>query len=152
MKWLWIVLGIAALIALFVFFIRGRGGEMVMAADLDAQIVQPYIRAVAEGDTQGAYDMLSEEYRHEVPFEKFRAAIEKRKSQMGVIGQARLIRDKTLHNLFTRRRTIHLGYDLEYDGSRDTGWVILEEGEKDRFVIEGTYRRSASGNLDFVVW
>ncbi len=152
MKWFWIGTGTAALIAFIVFFVRSRGGEAIMASELDQNIVQPYIRAVADGDYRNAYERLSMGYRREVPFEKFKGAHEKRRIEKGVIRSCRMIRDQVLHNLFSRKRDVLLMYELFYGDRRDTGWVKLEEEERDRFAIEGTYRENAGETLDFVLW
>ncbi len=152
MKWLWIGLGAVGLAAFFVFYLRSRSGEMTMAVDLDRRIVQPYIKAVADGDYPSAYELLSQGYRREVPFEKFRAAHEKRRSERGTVSSTRLVSDQVLRTLFSSRRTVRLLYQLDYSGTFDTGWVQLEEEDKDRFAIEGTYRENAAETLDFIVW
>jgi len=152
MKWLWIGLGATVLVAFFVFFVRSRGGEMVMTAELDEQIVQPYIRHVAEGDYIRAYALLSEDYRKEVPLEKFREGHDKRKLEVGTISACKMIRDQVLHNLFTPKREVRLMYEIYYGEKRHTGWVGLKEEETDRFAIDGTYRETAADSLDFLLW
>lgn len=152
MKWFWIGMGTAALIAFIVFFVRSRGGEMVITAELDRQIVQPYIQAVAGGDYRKAYERLSTGYRREVPLEKFQGGHEKRRKEKGVIRSGRMIRDQVLHNLFSSKREVLLMYELFYGDRRDTGWVKLEEEDEGRFSIEGTYREGPGETLDFVLW
>jgi hypothetical protein len=152
MKWVWLGLGGLGFIAFFVFYVRSRGGEMVMTAQLDQTIVQPYIRAVASGDYESAYMMLAEGYRREVSLEKFRGAQEKRRAVKGTVIEARLYLDQVLRTLFSSKREVRIFYKLRYQSGEDTGWVILEEGEKNVFCIEGTYRENAGDSLDFVVW
>lgn len=153
MKWIWIGLGAAAFIAFVVFHVRSRGGEMVMAAELDQKIVQPYIRSVASGDYESAYMMLAEGYRREVSLEKFQGAQEKRRVEKGTVTNARLHLDQVLRTLFSSKREVRLFYKLQYTGGgEETGWIILEEGERNVFSIEGTYRENAGETLDFVVW
>lgn len=71
---------------------------------------------------------------------------------MGTVLAARMIRDQTLHTLFSSKREVRLYYELNYKNKKLTGWVILEEEEKGRFAIEGTYRETAGESLDFVLW
>ncbi len=152
MKWFWIGLGAAALIAFFVFFIRSRGGEMVVTAQLDVHIVQRYIRHVAEGDYVRAYALLSEDYRKEVALQTFREGHEKRKGEMGIISACKMIRDEVLYNIFSPKREIRLKYEIIYGDQRHTGWVKLKEEETDRFAIDGTYRETAGDSLEFMLW
>lgn len=152
MKRMGIIAGIVLLAGFIVFHFRSRTGEMVMAGDLDKNIVQPYIAAVVAGDYQRAYSFLASSYRREFAFEKFSAAHAKRRTEMGTVLAARMIRDQTLHTLFSSKREVRLYYELNYKNKKLTGWVILEEEEKGRFAIEGTYRETAGESLDFVLW
>jgi hypothetical protein len=152
MKWLMIGLGVTALVTLFVFFMRSRGGEMIMTGALDEQIVQRYVRHVADGDYVSAYALLSVDYRKEVPLEKFSEEHQKRKREMGIISSCKMIRDKVLHNLFSPRREVLLMYEMYYDNQRHTGWLKLREEETDRFAIDGTYRKTAGDSLEFMLW
>ncbi len=152
MKWFWIGLGATALIAFFVFFIRSRGGEMVMTANLDQEIVQRYVGHVAEGAYVRAYALLSEDYRKEVPLEKFREGHEKRKAEVGIITSCTLIRDEVLYNIFSPKREIRLKYEFFYEEKRHTGWVKLREEETDRFAIDGTYRETVGDSIEFMLW
>ena len=152
MKWFWIGMSTVALVAFIVFFVRSRGGEAIVASELDQKIVQLYIKAVAEGDYRSAYERLSKSYCDEVPFEKFKGGHEKRRIEKGVISSCRMIHDQVLHNLFSSKRDVQLMYELFYGDRRETGWVKLEEEEKNRFAIEGTYRENAADTLDFYLW
>ncbi|WPL16400.1 hypothetical protein Thiowin_01354 [Thiorhodovibrio winogradskyi] len=152
MKWLVTGLVVVLLIAFLVFFIRSRGGEMVMLADLDKQIVQPYIAMVAADEYDRAYDLLSEDYRKEVPLETFSAGHEKRQQEKGVISANELIRDSVIYNLFSTKREVRLKYVLYYGDNRETGWIILQEEDTDQFAIDGTYYESVGDSLDFRLW
>lgn len=152
MKWLVTGLVVVGLIAFLIFFIHSRGGEMVIAADLDKQIVQPYIDLVAAGDYARAYELLSVDYRKEVPLETFATGHEKRKQENGIISANELFRDHVIHNLFSPKREVRLKYFLFYGERRETGWVILQEEDTDRFAIDGTYYESVGDSLDFRLW
>ncbi len=135
-----------------VFFIKSRGGEMVMNTELDEKLVQPYVSLSAAGEYQQAYKLLSKDYRKEVSLEEFSRGHLKRKQEKGVITSIRMIRDEVLYNLFSSRRNVRLYYEIYYGEKRETGWIQLTEDEKDFFTIDGTYRETASGSLEFVLW
>ncbi len=152
MKWLVAGLGVGLLIAFLVFFIRSRGGEMVMLADLDKQIVQPYIALVASGDYDRAYALLSRNYRKEAPLEAFSEAHDRRKQDKGLISANELIKDQLIRSLFSSKREARLKYLLYYGDNRETGWVILKEEDTDQFAIDGTYYGGVGDGLTFRLW
>lgn len=152
MKWPYALLVVVVLAAFVVFYVRSRGAEMAMSADLDRTIVQSYVQNCAKGAYEEAYSLLSTGYRAEVSLADFKEAHEKRRLQKGTIGSCRLLRDQVLRTLFSTKRDVLMMYELFYGDRRETAWIKLEEEQKGRFFIEGTYRENAGETLDFVLW
>ncbi|EIC20782.1 hypothetical protein [Thiorhodovibrio frisius] len=151
MKWLWFGLGSAVLVGFVVFLFLGRGAEMLVTADIDTSIVQPYIAYVTKGDYTSAYALLTRDYREEVPLEKFRIGHEKRKADLGTITTSHMIRDRVLYNIFSSKPEVRLKYELYYGKKRRVGWICLEQ-DNDRFAVDGTYRETAGDTLAYELW
>jgi hypothetical protein len=131
---------------------RGMTGDRDVALEVDRTVMAEYVRLVGEGKYADAWETcLTKSYRDEVPRDKFVAAHEKRRADVGPLGGAELLRFSLHRNLFSRTREVRLLYDLSYPGGTQPQRVILNDADG-AFRIEGTYHEGASETLSFLLW
>ena len=122
------------------------------AEELDATLVEGYIRAVAAGDYASAYEKhLDAQYHGQISQADFEKAQKARRAEMGTIQKRELTFSKTSYNLFSSVRQQQLRYMLHYPGKEWSGVVVVSDADGE-WRIEGTYFSSASDSLTFKVW
>jgi hypothetical protein len=137
-----------------VFWLTRRGvtSEGDVVREIDRTVMAEYVRLVGEGKYSDAWERcLTKSYREEVPREKFVAAHEKRRAEVGRLGGAELLRHSLHRTLFSKTREVHLLYGLSYPGGTQPERVILNDADG-AFRIEGTYHEGANETLDFLLW
>jgi hypothetical protein len=146
-------LAIAAVIGAVVWAaIRGQGKDWEVAAEIDRGVMADYCRLVGEGLYAEAWEKcLTASYRDEVPREKFVAAHEKRRAEVGSLGGCRLLRADLTRNLFSRTRELHLLYELTYPGRTEREYAKANDADGS-WRIEGTYHLNAGETYDFLLW
>lgn len=148
-----VALAIAAVIGGVVWAaIRGQGKDQEVAAEIDRGVMAEYGRLVGEGRFAEAWERcLTASYRDEVPREKFVAAHEKRRAELGALGGGRLLRADLSRNLFSKTRELHLLYELTYPGRVEREYAKVNDADGS-WRIEGTYHLNAGETYDFLLW
>lgn len=132
--------------------IRGQGRDQQVAEEADRTVVADYCRLVGGGRFGEAWDTcLAASYRKEVPRERFVAAHEKRRAELGALQGCRLLRASLHRNLFSRTRELHLLYELRYPGRVEREHAKLDDADGS-WRLEGTYRLGAGDTYDFLLW
>lgn len=140
-----LILGVIA--GLVYLGLRGTSDAGAAIEQLEANLVEDYCRAVAEGRFRDAYALLTRGYREEVNLADFSAGHEKRRSELGPLRERVRLRMSSSTNLFTGHTEHRVLYELTYPTGTREGWVILNDADGE-FRIEGTYSRS----LNFELW
>lgn len=123
----------------------------VNVEDLE-KIVDKYCAYVAEGAYDNAYnECMNSRYKKDVPLDKFTEAHEKRKESLGVLQEKKMNFKINTYNIFSGLREYQFTYELKY-GNATNHEVIKLNDEDGIFLIEGTYTRSSSETLRFMVW
>ena len=131
---------------------RGMKADVDVVREVDRTVMAEYVRLVGEGKYGEAWEKcLTKSYREEVPREKFVAAHEKRRAEVGALGGAKLLRHSTHRNLFSKTRTHHLLYELSYPAGTQPQVAIVNDADG-AFRIEGTYHEGAGETLGFLLW
>jgi hypothetical protein len=131
---------------------RGMGKDQVVAGEIDRTVMAEYCRLVGAGEFAKAWETcLSASYRGEVPLEKFVAAHEKRRAEVGVLGGCRLLRASLHRNLFSKTRELQLLYELVYPGGVRTEYATVNDADGS-WRIEGTYHLGAGETFTFLLW
>lgn len=123
----------------------------VNVEDLE-KIVDKYCAYIATGEYMRAYDeCLNARYKKDVPADKFISAHEKRKETLGVLQEKKQTFKINTYNIFSGLREYQFTYELKYPGATNHEVIKLND-EDGVFLIEGTYTRSSSETLRFMVW
>ena len=139
-------------VGVFVVARRGMTAEADIVREIDRSLMAEYARLVGAEQYGEAWEKcLTKSYREEVPRERFVAAHEKRRSEAGPLGGAKLLRHSTHRNLFSKTRTHHLLYELSYPAGTQPQVAIVNDADG-TFRIEGTYHEGAGETLDFLLW
>lgn len=148
-----IALAIAALVAAVVVAgIRGQGKDQEVAAGIDRTVMSDYVRLVGAARFAEAWETcLAASYREEVPREKFVAAHEKRRAELGPLGGSRMLRASLHRNLFSKTRELYLLYELSYPGRVEREYAKVHDADGS-WRIEGTYHLNAGDTYDFLLW
>ncbi|MBS1198981.1 MAG: hypothetical protein H6R18_2766 [Proteobacteria bacterium] len=146
-----IALVVLAIVLLGLLFLKSRQ-PAPSAQELDATLVEEYIRAVAAGDYATAYKKhLDSQYRGQISQADFEKAQKARRAEMGTIQKRELTFDQTSYNLFSPVRQQQLRYMLHYPGKQWSGVVVVSDADGE-WRIEGTYFSSANDSLTFNIW
>jgi hypothetical protein len=147
------LVGVGVVVAGLVWLaIRGGAKDQEAVREIDRTVVAEYARLVAEGRFAEAHEKcLAASYRRAAPLEKFVAAHEKRRLELGPLQGCKLLRFTAHRNLFSPRRELQLLYELTYPGGPRPEYVTVDDVDG-AWRIEGTYHLSAGGTFDFMVW
>ncbi len=142
----------AVIVAVVWTAIRGMGKDQDVAGEVDRTVMAEYCRLVGAGEFARAWETcLTASYREEVPREKFVAAHEKRRAEVGALGGCRLLRASLHRNLFSKTRELQLLYELTYPGGVKNEYATVNDADGS-WRIEGTYHMTAGETLDFLLW
>jgi hypothetical protein len=151
-KGFWLIVCLIMLRPFVSHFMGSTAEDRSLVREKDMSIVQIYVNTLAREDMLGAYELLSERLRKNLSLKAFTRVQDKRLVVKGKIQFCRLIHQKVSHSLFSERRKLRLLYRLEYINHQETGWLLLEEGDKDRFSIGGTCQKPFMNSVDALVW
>ncbi len=115
-------------------------------------IVDKYCAYIANEEYQLAYDeYLNTRYKKDITLDKFVFYHKERMKKLGPLLEKKMVFNIKTNNIFSGLREYQLTYELRYTNVTQSEIIKLND-EDGKFLIEGTYTRSASDTLRFMVW
>ena len=142
----------AAVLAGLALAATGRTRAQLDAKQLDSGIVAEYCRLVAEERYAEAFEKcLTSSYRKQARPEKFAAALQKRRGELGPMLGRELVQVQSSRNLFSGTRSYQLRYQLRYAAQTLPRVLVVDDSDGEA-RIDGTFFETAGDSLSFEVW
>lgn len=151
MNFYFITLGVLIFLITLFLFTGCHNKPEANPADLE-KIIDGYCKSVSDGNYSLAYEKyLTLRYKKDIALSDFTSAHEKRKNLLGIILDKKITFMTKTRNIFSGLREFQFTYELKYKNATHHEVIKLND-EDGKFLIEGTYTRSSSDTLRFMVW